>query len=339
MVRRMNEVKQDNRLHSDILESITDALFAVDAHWQFTYVNKEAQLRFRRTEDELLGRSLWAVWQEPGRVRTELQRAKEEQKAVTFEVFVSSSGSWYSVHAYPGGEGLVVCIRDVSEKKEQEREAARRDRLNLVGEMAAGIAHEIRNPMTTVRGFLQFLRRRFAGCEEEVDIMMSEIDRANAIISVFLALAKNKATDRTGCDLNQVIKSLYPLIQAEATVAGKKARLELAEPVETMADQNEVRQMILNLSMNGLEAMQPGGTLTLRTGHTNRGAVISVQDEGSGIKPDILEKIGTPFFTTKAEGAGLGLAVCYSIAARHDASIHIATGITGTTISVLFQSA
>lgn len=335
----MNEVKQTDRLHSDILASITDALFAVDDNWRFTYVNKEAQLRFRRTEDELLGRSLWAAWQEPGKIRTELEQAKQEQITVSFEVFVSSSGSWYSVHAYPASEGLVVCVRDISEKKGQERETARLDRLNLVGEMAAGIAHEIRNPMTTVRGFLQFLRRRFAGCEEEVDIMMSEIDRANSIISVFLALAKNKATARAGCDLNQVIKSLYPLIQAEASVAGKKALLELAEPVETLADQNEVRQMILNLSMNGLEAMQPGGTLTLRTGRTNSGAIISVQDEGSGIKPDILEKLGTPFFTTKAEATGLGLAVCYSIAARHDASIHIATGITGTTISVLFQSA
>lgn len=128
-----------------------------------------------------------------------------------------------------------------------------------------------------------------------------------------------------------------PLIKAEAVLSGKAVIASGGKSPDFYFDAKEIRQMILNLAMNGLEAMRPGGTLTLNAYDEDDQAVLAVQDEGAGIQPDIREKVGTPFFTTKDSGTGLGLAICYSIAARHQASIDIKSGDRGTTVYVRFN--
>lgn len=230
-------------------------------------------------------------------------------------------------------------ITDITERKLYERELARLDRLNLVGEMAAGIGHEVRNPMTTVRGFLQLYRDKeeFTRYKSSFDLMIDEIDRANSIITEFLSLAKNKAVELKLQNLNKILENLSPLIQADAMVFDKEINVQLEEIPELFLDEKEIRQLILNLVRNGLEAMEPGGTLTIRTLAEGQEVVLSVQDQGCGIEPGVLEKIGTPFFTTKDHGTGLGLAVCYSISARHNAVISTETNSTGTTFFIRFK--
>lgn len=230
-------------------------------------------------------------------------------------------------------------ITDISERKRYEKELARLDRLNLIGEMAAGIGHEVRNPMTTVRGFLQLYRKKdsFIQYKEIFDLMIDELDRANSIITEFLSLAKNKMVNLTLQDLNAILTNLSPLIQADAIQYDKYINLQLEEIPELPLDEKEIRQLILNLVRNGLEAMSSGGNLAIRTYIEGQKMVLSVQDQGKGIEPDILEKIGTPFFTTKDSGTGLGLAVCYGIAARHNAVINIKTSPKGTTFLVMFN--
>lgn len=230
-------------------------------------------------------------------------------------------------------------ITDISERKRYEKELARLDRLNLVGELAAGIGHEVRNPMTTVRGFLQLYKKKdsFIQYKEIFDLMIDELDRANSIITEFLSLAKNKVVNLTLQDLNTILTDLSPLIQADAMQFDKNINLQLEEIPELPLDEKEIRQLILNLVRNGLEAMPSGGNLAIRTYLEGQGMVLSVQDQGKGIEPDILEKIGTPFFTTKESGTGLGLAICYGIAARHNAVIDIKTSPKGTTFLVMFN--
>lgn len=230
-------------------------------------------------------------------------------------------------------------ITDISERKRYENDLARLDRLNLIGEMAAGIGHEVRNPMTTVRGFLQLYRKKdsFIQYTEIFDLMIDELDRANSIITEFLSLAKNKVVNLTFQDLNTILTNLSPLIQADAMQFDKYINLQLEEIPELPLDDKEIRQLILNLVRNGLEAMSSGGNLAIRTYIEGQEMVLSVQDQGKGIEPDILEKIGTPFFTTKDSGTGLGLAVCYGIAARHNAVINIKTSPKGTTFLVMFK--
>jgi PAS domain S-box-containing protein len=232
----------------------------------------------------------------------------------------------------------LIVVTDITERLHLEKEVARLDRLNLIGEMAAGIAHEIRNPMTTVRGFLQVIQAKgapeFAG---HIELMLAELDRANAIISEFLALAKTKITHQKRQSLGSVIEALFPLIQAEALLSDKQVQLNLSECPDLLLDEKEVRQLILNMVLNGLEAMGPGGVLTIETSHQGGEVVLAISDQGEGIKEELLDKLGTPFFTTKEKGTGLGLAVCYSVAARHNAVIDVKTGKGGTTFYIRFK--
>lgn len=239
-----------------------------------------------------------------------------------------------------GKEYILSLMNDVTRLRQMEKEMFRLERLNLVGEMAAGIGHEIRNPMTTVRGFLQMLRGKedCAKYKSYYDLMIEELDRSNSIITEYLSLAKNKPIELQGQNLTAVVRAIFPLIQADAMHGDKDVSVELEENLpDILLDQKEIRQLILNLVRNGLEAMPPSGNLTIKTFMDGDEAVLSVKDQGGGIEPNIIENIGTPFFTTKDNGTGLGLAVCYSIAARHGAKIEIETGPTGTNFLVRFK--
>jgi two-component system, sporulation sensor kinase E len=237
------------------------------------------------------------------------------------------------------GQPAVLSIaRDISDRKRFEQEMDRLDRLHLVGEMAASIGHEVRNPMTTVRGFLQMLgeKKEFEQHREYFDLMIDELDRANLIITEFLALAKTKTIYLEVKNLNAIITTIQPLLAAASNIDSKRIELDLGDIPDIPLDAKEMRQLILNLACNGLEAMEQGGTLTIRTYREANTVILSVIDQGSGIPSEVLDKIGTPFFTTKMYGTGLGVAVCYSIADRHNATIKITTSSAGTTFSVRF---
>jgi signal transduction histidine kinase len=167
--------------------------------------------------------------------------------------------------------------------------------------------------------------------------MIEELDRANAIITEYLTLAKNKTIELKEKNLNLVVKSLYPIIQADAMLTDKYVALGLEDVPNLLLDEKEIRQLILNLARNGLEAMGAGGTLTIRTYMDSDKVILEVQDRGQGITPEAMKKLGTPFYTTKDNGTGLGLAVCYSIATRHKAKIDVTTDSEGSIFVVQFQ--
>jgi len=244
-----------------------------------------------------------------------------------------------SVAPIPGTHKHVGSLLDITEIIKFQEEMTRLERLNLVGQMAAGIGHEVRNPMTTVRGFLQMFaeKKEFNANKPHFELMIEELDRANSIITQFLSLAKNKPIKKGMHDFNVIIKRLYPLIQADAFKFNMSVKLELNEIANIYADEKEICQLILNLTRNGIEAMSPGGNLTIKTFMNGENMALAIQDEGCGIKPKVLETLGTPFVTDKDNGTGLGLAVCYSVAARHNAIIHVKTDSTGTTFFVTFN--
>ena len=231
----------------------------------------------------------------------------------------------------------LIVVTDITERLHLEKEMYRLDRLNLIGEMAAGIAHEIRNPMTTVHGFLQLTKKSSGFSKEILDLMLDELNRANTIITEFLNLAKNKVSLKKKQSINKIIYALSPLIQAEALRSSKLIILELNKCSDIFIDQKEIRQMILNIALNGLDAMDSGGHLTIKTFERKDEVILEISDQGTGISSEVLEKIGTPFFTTKETGTGLGLAICYSVAERHNADINIQTGDGGTTFSIHFK--
>ena len=211
-------------------------------------------------------------------------------------------------------------MSSVGYNREDQKEIPRFAKLNIIGEMAAGIAHEIRNPMTTVRGYLQLLggKQKYADIKEYFSLMIEELDRANSIITGFLSLAKNKSLELKSNNLKSIIETVFPLIQADALMADRNIHVELEEVPDLLVDEKEIRQLVLNLVRNGLEVTPSGEYLSIKTYVDNSEVVLSVKDCGNGIPSDVLDKIGTPFFTTKEHGTGLGLATCYSIANRHN---------------------
>ena len=230
-------------------------------------------------------------------------------------------------------------IRNISAQKRCEQELTRLERLNLIGEMAATIGHEVRNPMTTVRGFLQMLQMKEPASSENClyyNIMIEELDRANSIITEFLSVARGRVNKLKPQCLTQIISPLYPMIHSQAIMKDLNLVMDMGSPPQLMLNEHEIRQMVLNLAHNGLESMLPGGTLTIGTQQDESEITLYIRDQGSGIAPEHLAKIGTPFFTTKESGTGLGLSVCKTIAARHRARIEVDTGPQGTTFKIHF---
>lgn len=233
---------------------------------------------------------------------------------------------------------LLSIVTDITDLRKMEIEMTRLDRLNMVGEMAASIGHEIRNPMTTVRGYLQLLQlsEHYDDEDEYFDLMIEELDHANSIITEFLSLAKDKAVDMTRENLNAIIRRSVPLLQATAMSQDQYINLHLNEIPDVLLDKKSIHQLIINLVNNGLESMNSGGCVTIRTSRETDHILLAIQDEGHGIDNDLINMLGTPFFTTKEQGTGLGLAVCYRIANQHNAKITPVTGKTGTTFYVRF---
>ncbi len=336
---------ESNKKVTNILESISDAFISVDNNWLLTYINKEAvrfsQL-FNKSPEELIGRSIWDLIPKNivPKLYDQFNEAVNSKQNVHFEIEIpDSEHSFYEVNVYPFFDGLSIYFRDITEIKRLEKDMAYIDRLNTVGKLAAGIAHEVRNPMTTVRGLLQVLagKEECANHNEYFSLMIEELDRANSIITNYLSLAKDKFIELKSQSLKRIIENLLPLIEADAMVSGKYIHNELEEVLEIPLDEEEINQLILNLVRNGLQAMSPGGNMRIKTFMTSVEIVLAVQDDGKGIAPEVLEKIGTPFFTTKEDGTGLGLAVCYNIAKKHNAKIDIETASSGTTFYVRFN--
>jgi signal transduction histidine kinase len=228
---------------------------------------------------------------------------------------------------------------DIQEFQKMNDEILRLDRLNIIGELAASIGHEIRNPLTAVRGYLQLFKLKNNDQEkaESLNIMIEELDKANSIISEYLSLAKNKSLNLKLQSLNEIIKVIFPLIQADALMSDKLVELELEDIPDLYQDEKEIRQLILHLTRNGLEAMKKGGKLRIRTYLDNTEVVLSIRDHGKGIEPDLLGKVCHPFFTTKENGTGMGLAICSNIIKRHQARLSIESNTKGTTFLVKFQ--
>lgn len=235
---------------------------------------------------------------------------------------------------------LLWIIRDLTEIKSLQQEMARLGQLNLVGEMAASIGHEIRNPMTTARGFIQMLggKAECANYKDYFDLIIEELDRANTIVSEFLSVAQIRQRAFERQNLNKIISTLLPLIQADAIIRDITIDSQLGNISDIPVIEKEIRQLILNLARNALESMPSGGTVTIKTYLENNETILSIADQGPGVQPEIIEKLGTPFLTTKENGTGLGLPVCYSIASRHNAVLDFETGPGGTNFLVRFKN-
>lgn len=235
--------------------------------------------------------------------------------------------------------GAVVIIQDITELETFRKELNHVERLSLVGQMAAGITHEIRNPMAVVRGFLQLMQEKSPPMlDNYYRIVMEELDRANSIINDFLSLAQNRSVRMELCSLHDIIRELTPLLWADANLRGQSIEVRLDEELPALRlNPKEIKQLILNLGRNGMEAMGEKGELTIAACKRADGVELSVKDQGPGIPAAQRERLFEPFYTTKSQGTGLGLALCLSIVERHSGKISVQSEEgKGTTFTVFF---
>lgn len=221
--------------------------------------------------------------------------------------------------------GVVLIIQDMTDEEKLRVELDHVERLSLVGQMAAGITHEIRNPMAVVRGFLQLMREKSPEeLESYYQIVMEELDRANSIINDFLSLAQSRISDKEKVFLHHIIEEISPLLWADANLRGQSVELKLSPSLQELElNVREIKQVILNLARNGMEAMGPKGVLTIETRCTQDKMELMVRDKGIGMSESQREKLFLPFFTTKSQGTGLGLSLCLSIVERHNGKINV----------------
>ena len=312
-------------------------------------INKPMLDLLELSREEVIGRTIWEMQlfsNEPEKYTAFYDTLMKQGLVQNYEMAMrTKSGKVVtllrtSTLAYVQGKQCIVHIgQNITKEKEYEAEMQRFDRLNLVGEIAASIGHEVRNPMTTVRGYLQLFQRRseFEPYSQQLNTMIEELDRANMIITEFLSLAKNKRITLELGNLNDVIHVLIPLLQADGLRMGCDLNLELDPVPNSHFDSGEMRQLILNLTRNSLEAMRKGGTVTIKTYWNEAGIFLEVHDTGPGIPELVLKELGKPFVTTKESGTGLGLPVCYRIAQRHKGELRIETSPRGTVVRVIFR--
>jgi two-component system sporulation sensor kinase B len=236
-------------------------------------------------------------------------------KPLTFQKDIALFFALYSlVH-------LVTIIIAVSLLEYIEENAALRaqliqtEKLNVMSELAASVAHEIRNPMTVVRGFVQLLAAPQSEEKRQlhINLIISELDRALNIISDFLTLAKPEAQKTERLNVTDQLKHVKDLLASYAAMNNVQMVSETAaHDLYIVANRNQFSQCFINLMKNGIEAMPDGGTLTVRTYLNQKGyVVIEIVDTGIGMDPVELSRLGTPFYSTKEKGTGIGMMVCY----------------------------
>ncbi|MBD0379257.1 ATP-binding protein [Paenibacillus sedimenti] len=206
----------------------------------------------------------------------------------------------------------------------REEHMLRSEKLRVVGELASGMAHEIRNPLTTVKGFLQLSKANGYNIENWYSMIMDEIDRMSDLTAEFLQFSKPHSTQFRVHSLHECVLKVISLMESEATRLGHEIHYsESFEPIPIMMDQDKMIQLLLNLVKNACEAIEENGIIQIKLSRDQKNATLVIEDNGPGISNESLEKIFHPFYTTKESGTGLGLSICHKIVQDHQGTLEV----------------
>jgi two-component system, sporulation sensor kinase E len=219
--------------------------------------------------------------------------------------------------------GIIGYGSDVTTLRETEERLRRTEKLSIVGELSASVAHEIRNPLTSLKGFVQLLQMDDVKHQYYYQIMLDELNRINHIVGELLLLAKPQILKYTNADLQKILKDVISLLSTEASLYNVQIESFLPEKdILIECEPNQLKQLFINLIKNSIEASQKGGTVSIVLEQTKENTVlITVKDTGCGITKERLEKIGEPFYSSKEKGTGLGLTVSFKIVQSHKGTI------------------
>jgi len=237
-------------------------------------------------------------------------------------------------------EGAVVAIDDITSRIVLEREINRNERLAALGQLSAGIAHEVRNPLTAIRGFTQLLPTRYddpSFRDKFVNIMMNETERLKKIVDELLTFARPGQPNITKNKLNTTIERLLLLIKNTAIKQNVEITDSISSGIEFYYDENQIEQALINIMLNAIQAMPDGGKLKVTALINEENLIeIDVEDTGKGMSDDEKKNLFNPFFTTKDHGTGLGMSITHKIIEEHNGSIRVESHLgKGTLIRIL----
>src|SRR3984893_13035249 len=334
------ELQETVKRMVDILENTSDGFFALDWDWKFTYLNRRAEVMLGRSGEDLLGRDVRVEYPSfVGSVfETKYSDVIDEQIAMEFEVADSDDGkNWYEVKAYPSRGGISVFFRDITERKRLEEERLTTGKLESLGTLAGGIAHDLNNILTVISGNIGLAQIEAPG---EARLLLAALSKAGQATQHAARLSGQLLPFSKGGAPVKRIASLGELLQqsVEFCLYGSSLRAQLDLPRDLWKaeiDRGQIEQVVNALVVNAREAMPHGGTVTV-TAHNieieptasalpppGRYVKITISDEGAGIDEALAKKIFDPYFTTKPTGSGLGISIGYSIIKKHGGLLHL----------------
>ncbi|WP_170119478.1 PAS domain-containing sensor histidine kinase [Tumebacillus permanentifrigoris] len=327
--------------HSFVLNSLHHGVVVTDLDFEITYANDALNEMFGLEPAQWVGQSIRQIVPADDGLSYRLaQMALEngETQFAQYDVSLPNGGGrrHVQVTATPLRDvtstlmGMLLLYEDRSPEVELQETMRRNDQLETVSQMAASIAHEVRNPMTSVQGFLQLMAREIDPAHTHsmyLNVMEEDLKRINDIITEYLNFSRMGNDAMEEVRIATLLHNTYTLLQSEANLKGIEIELRLPgfDPLLT-ANANRLKQVLINLARNAMEAMcEGGGLLTLILEETAEGVCLHVQDTGPGITPDHLARIFNPFYTTKNTGTGLGLSISKKIIEEHNGTLQVAT--------------
>jgi signal transduction histidine kinase len=242
---------------------------------------------------------------------------------------------------YMGKRATLSVLRDITERKNTEERFVRSEKLSAIGQLAAGVAHEIRNPLTALKGFTQLLQRDLGDKYHYLSIMQSELERINEIVNEFMSLSKPHLAQFSSGNIRTILIGVISILETQANLKNVIITLDDSDLHAIIhCDENQLKQVFINIITNAMDSMPNGGQIYIFILLINaEQLLIRIQDQGHGIPEDIINKIGEPFFTTKDSGTGLGLMICHRIIEAHHGKILITSKVNiGTTVDILLPN-
>jgi two-component system sporulation sensor kinase A len=341
--KKLNQMDERYRL---LVENSLDTIAILKGDkWGFVNV---AGLRMFEAEvdSDLLGKSIYAFL--PGKDHNAVRERQHnliftgsgkpmEQEWLSFKGKVLHTEIVETMTTLDNEPAIQVIIRDISERKKNEELLINSEKLYVAGQLAAGIAHEIRNPLTSLKGFLQLIASGRKNNSTYYDIMKAELDRIEDIVSELLMLSKPQVYELTYQDMRVMMRDTVTLLETQAILHNIGIEAEYGtDPLWIYGVENQVKQVFINVIKNAIEAMIDGGMISIKLSRESDRVYVRISDEGPGIGDDQLAKIGQPFYTTKEKGTGLGLMVSYKIVDNHQGKIVVTSELDkGTMFEIM----
>jgi len=340
------ELNEINDLLEAFFENSNDMICITDGQGKIIRINKKYEEIFEWSREELEGESILKV--QGMEFLAQYEYLKDYlQKGLTVNNFET-------VHRTKSGEKVDVSLsispilnqdgkmfaissiyRDIRDKKQTDELLKKSEQLALIGQLAAGVAHEIRNPLTTLKGFVQLLKVENKEQNKYYEIMMEELNRIEMITTEFLALSKPHISNFERMDINEILMNVVSFINMEALKANVTIHFERTEDMQIKCDVNRLKQVFLNILKNGIEAMGSGGKIDVTVLKEGQSCKIEIKDNGVGISKERLKYIGQPFYSTKEKGTGLGLMISNKIIKEHKGKMEFnSIEGKGTTVTV-----